>query len=567
MPVAVAGIGPGWVGRGKILFMSSEIELKFRIPAARLAALRRAVATRGAQVQPLVAVYFDTPGELLARARVALRLRREGDTWVQTLKAEGASAMHRLEHNVVVAGKRQPGLDLSRHDGSVAGRALRAVLAGARDEPLLLRYATEVQRTRRLLRAGDARIELALDEGHITAGRRSLPICELELELLAGTPQALLDVAGRWVDRFGLVLDVRSKSERGHRLAAGVLASPPTKARPLRLPADATPAQALAAMLAHALGQVLANASQMADPDLAEVVAAEPEYLHQLRVGLRRLRSLLRVYGALAPPADAALAPALATLFGQLGAARDQDAMAEWLWPALRQADAPWVPEIELGSGSVSGAGAGTGVAISAGLDIAALLRTPATQRVWLSALAACQPPAGQAAAVPAESAAPAAPSASSAPTAPTAPTAPPTPPTPPWQPELPLREAVRSPLQQLMRQVKRDAACFSTLDDDARHQLRRRIKRLRYAADAAASLWPAKSVAATLRALTRAQEPLGIYNDTVVALDLFRTLAAQDGRAWFVVGWLTARREALQAPCAKALARLSRVRGFWQRR
>ncbi len=532
-----------------MLFMSSEIELKFRIPAARLAALRRAVATRGAQVQPLVALYFDTPGELLARARVALRLRREGETWVQTLKAEGTDAMHRLEHNVAVAGKRQPELDLSRHDGSAAGQVLRAVLAGARDEPLLLRYATAVQRTRRLLRAGAARIELALDEGHITAGRHRLPICELELELLAGTPQALLDVAGRWVDRFGLVLDVRSKSERGHRLAAGVLASPPTKARPLRLPADATPAQALAAMLANALGQVLANASAMADADLAELVTADAEYLHQLRVGLRRLRSLLRVYGPLAPPADAALAPALATLFGQLGAARDQDAMAEWLWPALRDADAPWVPDFELDAGT------GTAVVMGAGLDIAALLRAPATQRLWLSALAACQPPAGQAAAVLAESAAL------------TEPSAPPAPAAPPRQPELPLREAVRLPLQQLMRQVKRDAACFSTLDDDARHQLRRRIKRLRYAADAAASLWPAKPVAATLRALARAQEPLGLYNDTVVALDLFRTLAAQDGRAWFVVGWLSARREALAAPCAKALARLSRVRGFWQRR
>ena len=553
--------------------MSSEIELKFRIPVARLAALRRAVATRGAQVQPLVALYFDTPGELLARARVALRLRREGDTWVQTLKAEGASAMHRLEHNVVVAGQRQPALDLSRHDGSVAGRALRAVLAGARDEPLLLRYATEVQRTRRLLRAGDARIELALDEGHISAGRHSLPICELELELRAGTPQALLDVAGRWADRFGLVLDVRSKSERGQCLAGGVLASPPTKARPLHLPADATPAQALAAMLANALGQVLANASQMADADLAAVVAADAEYLHQLRVGLRRLRSLLRIYGPLAPLDDAALAPALApalaTLFGQLGAARDQDAMAEWLWPALRQADAPWVPEIDLDSGSSGSSGSGsssssTGSGSGAELDIAALLRTPATQRLWLLALAACQPPVSPVAAVfaaPAASDASADPSASSAPTTSTTPT------TPLWQPEVPLREVVRSPLQQLMRQVKRDAACFSTLDDDARHRLRRRIKRLRYAADAAASLWPAKSVAATLRALARAQEPLGIYNDTVVALDLFRTLAAQDGRAWFVVGWLTARREARQAPCAKALARLSRVRGFWQRR
>lgn len=519
--------------------MSSETELKFRIPPARLAAVRRAVATRAARVQPLAALYFDTPGGHLAQARVALRLRREGDTWVQTLKAEGGNAMHRLEHNVTVAGTRQPGLDLSRHDGTAAGQALREVLAAAGDPPLQVRYATEVQRTRRVLRLGAARLELALDEGRITAEGRSLPVCELEFELLAGTPQALLDAAGRWVDRFGLVLDVRSKSERGHLLAAGAPASPPTKARALHLAADATPAQALAAMLANALGQALANASVLADADLAETVARDAEYLHQLRVGLRRLRSLLRVYGALAPQGEASLAPALATLFGQLGAARDQDAMAEWLWPALHAAAAPWVPDLA-GLGALAGQGEGE-------VDIAALLGAPATQHLWLSALAACQPPPDPAASSAAAGSAE-------------------RPPLPLLPKGAVLRDTLRAPLRRLMRQVKRDAARFTELDDDARHRLRRRIKRLRYAADAAGALWPAKSVASTLRALARAQEPLGDYNDTVVALSLFRGLAAQDGRAWFVVGWLTARRDALVEPCPRALRRLSRLRGFWRR-
>ena len=571
-------------GCGSMPFMASEIELKFGIPVARLAALRRAVATRGSQVQPLAAVYFDTPDEHLAQARVALRLRREGATWVQTLKAEGGHAMHRLEHNVVVAeaaGLRRPALNLSRHDGTAAGLALRELLADAGDAPLLARYATEVQRTRRVLRAGDARIELALDEGRITAAQRILPICELEFELLSGTPQALLDVACRWVDRFGLVLDLRSKSERGHQLAAGVLAGRPTKARPLRLSADAAPAQALAAMLANALGQALANASVMADADLAEQVAADAEYLHQLRVGLRRLRSLLRVFGPLAPPADAALAPALGTLFGQLGTARDQDAMAEWLWPALRAAGAPWVPDagMDLPTAAAAATDSATAIAFGDGLDINALLRAPATQRLWLSALAACQPPPepaaawlpGLASAMPLGSvAAPAEPEghgghkvskghqAGKAGKAGKGHKG---------QDGEALRALLCVPLQRLLRAVKRDAARFDALGDAERHRLRRRIKRLRYAADAVGSLWPAKAVEQTLRALARAQEPLGAYNDTVVALALMRSLAALDGRAWFAVGWLSAHREALATPCAEALTRLSHLHGFWQPR
>jgi inorganic triphosphatase YgiF len=539
--------------------MSSETELKLRIPAARLAAVRRAVATHSAQVLPLAAVYFDTPGEHLARARVALRLRREGAHWVQTLKAEGGNALHRLEHNVTVtgaAGAGRPALDLARHDGTAAGLALRAVLADLGDVPLQVRYATEVQRTQRVLRAGGTRIELALDEGRITAGTRQLPICEIEFELLAGTPQALLDVVGRWVDRFGLVLDLRSKSERGHHLAAGVLAGPPGKARPLRLPVASTPAQALAAMQAHALGPVLANASVMADADLAGLVAADAEYLHQLRVGLRRLRSLLRVYGKLAPPAavpastpapdpaaDGNLAPALGRLFGQLGAARDQDAMAEWLWPALRAAGAPWVPDAAICTAARTAARTAADTAPAGGppageaVDIGALLRAPATQRLWLSALAACQPPPAPDLVATTAAA------------------------------DKELRAVLRPPLQRLLRQVRRDAARFDQLDDAGRHRLRRRIKRLRYAADAAVSLWPAKAGERTLRALAQAQEPLGAYNDTVVALALMHRLAAQDARAWFAVGWLTARRDALAAPCAQALQPLSRLRGFWQRR
>ena len=512
--------------------MSSEIELKFQIPAQRLAAVRRAVATRTAVVEPLAAVYFDTPDEWLARSRVALRLRREGAQWVQTLKAEGASTMQRLEHNVALPpsapGAPRPALDLGRHRGSEAGQALARVLAvaegGGGAGGLAERYATEIKRTRRVLRQGGCAIELALDEGRILAGGRVLPVCEIEFELLQGTPQDLLDLAGGWVDRFGLVLDTRSKSERGHLLAASLAMSPPARARPVRLPTPVAPAQALAAMLAGALGQVLANASQMADG------LAEPEHLHQLRVGLRRLRSVLQVFGPLAPPTDDSLASALADLFAQLGAQRDRDAMAEWLVPALQAAGAPvTVPSAAPPTGPSAQAPAGASVDA-----LTSLLRAPATQRLWLAALAACQPGAVVDPATPSPRA-------------------------------RDLRAALRKPLQQLMRQVQRDAVRFAELDDAARHRLRRRIKRLRYAADSAASLWPAKAVARTLSRLQQAQSPLGEYNDSVVALAHCRAWAEHDARIWFAVGWLAARRQALEAPCAAALATLGQCTGFWR--
>ncbi len=302
--------------------MGTEIELKFRIPAHRLAAVRNAVATCTAVVEPLAAVYLDTPGQHLAAARMALRLRREGEQWVQTLKAQGASAMQRLEHNVPLPGSRQPALDTHRHDGSDAGQALHHLLAQAGHPPLQARYATQVNRTRRVLRSGGAAIEVALDEGRISAGRRRLVVCELELELLSGPPEALLAVAGRWAQRFGLVLDVRSKSERGHRLAAGEAMGPP-------VPPPPAPAA-----WSRVLDAVLANASQLAEGP------SEPGHLLALQRGVQAL-----------------------TTSGQ---ARSRPLLAEAL--AALQAALALAPDP---------------------VALRCLLQAPATQQVWLAALAA----------------------------------------------------------------------------------------------------------------------------------------------------------------------------------
>ena len=85
--------------------MGTELELKFQVPEAALPAVVAALKAAGARKTPLRAQYFDTADALLGRSRMALRLRLEGRRWVQTLKAEGDSAVHRLEDNVRVAAR------------------------------------------------------------------------------------------------------------------------------------------------------------------------------------------------------------------------------------------------------------------------------------------------------------------------------------------------------------------------------------------------------------------------------------------------------------------------------
>lgn len=251
-----------------------EIELKFQVGEAALPALTARLQGLGAQAQTMRARYVDSDDRLLARGGFALRLRCENGRWVQTLKGRGAGVMQRLEHNADVlpppADGVPPDLDLARHAGSPAGQALQAWLerAGRRVEDLRLQYETDFLRLVGEIGAQQGqppdeglRVEVALDRGAIRAGGRELPIAELEFELLAGSPLALIDLAKCWIGPHGLWLDVRSKAERGDRLARRA----PAPVAPL-------PQGAAAAALVEPL---LANAAAlMADEGRGEHVVA-----------------------------------------------------------------------------------------------------------------------------------------------------------------------------------------------------------------------------------------------------------------------------------------------------
>ena len=495
--------------------VSHEIELKFQIPTTRLASLRRAFTIGTVRVENLSAVYVDTQQEHLANAGLSMRLRGTGPAgnkaWIQTLKAQGNSAIKRIEHNVALGGPGRPVLDPRRHYGSEAGGLLENTVAAAEGSALIERFSIEVKRTLRLLRKDGSLIEIALDEGEITAGEGILRICEIEFELVNGSPATLLEVAQRWVKRYGLLLDTRSKSDRGYRLAIGKTTVRPFKVCRLHLSQHSKPRQSFVAMLNNTLSQILPNAGQIQEGQF------EPEHLHQLRVGLRRLRTILRLYGGLSQQLPEHIEARVAEIIRKSGAARDLDAMAETLWPALRAANAP-LAELP------------THAPTSTQLTVATLLRAPATQSLWIALLRASHP-----------------------------------------QDEPPgsfhsLREVLAIPLRTLEEKIRRAAARFAELGDKERHHLRKRIKRLRYAAELVGSLWPRRQVQKFLRHLEKAQTTLGQLNDAVMALNLYRSLAREDPRAWFAAGWLAARKEALLVSCAKILADLAIRRGFWRR-
>lgn len=508
-----------------------EIELKFQVPAAQRAAVDAAVAGRtGLPRTRLQAAYVDTSDRALAAAGLALRMRREGRQWVQTLKGAAADGMTRLEHNVPRGGGAAvPAIDPALHAGTPVGDALAALLVGRGPDALAVLYRTDIVRRARALRTPYGRVELAFDAGRIQAGARHVGVCELEIELLAGSSVAVLDTARRWLPRYGLWLDTRSKAERGDLLARDEPMAAPRQATAVRLAREPGPESAWQAVLRSCADQIHVNASQIASGTHA------PEHVHQLRVGLRRLRSALQLFKDLG--ADAALGDAAAVLFRRLGGARDavviEGEFAAELIAAMR----------------VAGVAGEALVAASPGADVspADMLRETANQALMLDLLAAMHAPV---AAI--EAATGAASDTTADPAAPdTAPA---------------LRDALAQRLNRWHRQVLADLARFDGLDDASRHRLRKRAKRLRYAAEFCGSLFERRVLGRYLKVLRALQERLGAISDVVMAMQAFARSRDTDPRAMFALGWLAARRERLIAEAAPELKAFGKVERFWKR-
>jgi len=488
----------------------SELELKLRIPEEALASLRQALRAHGAKSTRLQARYFDTADGLLAHHLVALRLRLEGRRWVQTLKAAGTGAVHRLEHEVRVPGSSAvvPQLNLSLHEGSEAGMALRAALQSAPGAVLLERHATDITRLHCLLQtSGGTVIEAALDTGRAMAGTNVVPITELELEHKSGPIQGLFDLAAAWVTHGGLWLCTITKAERGQRLMDPNAHSLEPKPAMPKLEASADGPTLLKALLQATLAQVLVPASEVAEGDTAETT------IHQLRVALRRLRTVLRELSALSANIDPGWDTALAHTFGLLGQTRDQQAVTAAVKPLLQAAGAPrltWHAE--------------------KAADPAAAVRDPAFQTTLVSMLALAYAGVECFAPLSGEQ----------------------------------VLAHLSARLRKLHGQVTRDGTRFERLPLEQQHRVRKRLKRLRYLIDLTAALWPRRAVKRYLKNLSKAQKAMGLHNDVAVAAEAFQADAASHPEAWFAAGWLQAHLAVTAHSARKTLTPVAKSSKFW---
>lgn len=235
------------------------------------------------QMEGLESIYFDTPSQLLRQEGLAYRIRRQGEDWIATIKDEGTSqgGLHqRQEWSVSVEG---PVPDLQVFSGTPVWPALEKILGQESLQELF--FTRFLRKSFDLITPGGGVVELAADLGEIIAGEKTLPIQEIELELKKGDVADVLKLGCDLAKRYALMPHSHSKYHRGL-----ILAGLPTDKRKKK-EEQVDPKE----RADRALGQVLTNHLHGALKALEDFLAApeEIENLHQYRVRLRRLRSLL----------------------------------------------------------------------------------------------------------------------------------------------------------------------------------------------------------------------------------------------------------------------------------
>lgn len=314
----------------------AEIELKLLAPQSLLETLSEMpvivqhARNRGV-VRRLETVYYDTPEGALFQHGMSLRVRRSGKHFVQTLKLRPdiGRPLARRQWETPVDGMTP---DLARLPAAEIGDPVTTLAPDA----LVPAFSTRVRRHVRQVDLPDASVEIAFDIGTIEAGTRREDLSEIEFELKSGNTAALFDLGTQLLDAAPLQVGTQSKAERGYALAFDIVP----------LAANATPVNIT---VEHAVDDVIALLGgacwhHLLSNHAVAKQGSAPEGVHQMRIALRRLRTICVLFRRKIPsPAFDAINGEARWLMRQLGQARDWDVFATVIASRI----APTTPEVD----------------------------------------------------------------------------------------------------------------------------------------------------------------------------------------------------------------------------
>ncbi len=465
-------------------------------------------------------VYFDTDGADLQRHGMTLRVRSLRGRKLLSLKLrEGSFDREKIE---VRAPGEGPQIDLL----PPASQELIAAATQARS--LAPRFASQIRRATRLVAFEGASVEVAFDEGEIVAGAQKAPVREIELELKSGPPSSLYRFALALLEAAPLRLGVASKADRGAQMLSKrppqAMRAPPPEIEP-DVSLDAATAAMLRQCLTHFLGNWDALSSDNAD-----------DSVHQTRVSMRRLRSLLLLLGRSFPSGEiSGLRAEAKRIADAFGPARDWRVFADLVenGPA-KHLSAPGLAALIAEARKRAALGRSAALAAQADVEttrfVLALQLYIAT-RGWRNALAEADvQELGQPA----------------------------------------VAFAARA-LAATIGKVRKRGRGFEAMPPEARHELRIALKGLRYAVDFLGPLFrPTSAVRDYAEKTSALQEMLGAANDTAVAAGLlaqFDTTRQPDlaFASGLVLGWCGRASLADERTLRRAWRRVKKSAPFWQ--
>ncbi len=495
-----------------------EIELKFLVPPAKLDTIKRQTHIKSSVTENLAAYYFDTPDQILAKNGIALRIRKEGSDWVQTIKAKGDGLASRIEHNYKLDGnltnqkiiQNQLKPDLKIYIDTPIEKIVKKLDINKLNNHLTCQYITDVDRTTRQIKKQWQAIEVAFDTGkviHGTDNNQIQPLQEVELELLRGQKDFLFETAKVWCKRYKLNLSTITKAERGNLLLAGKQHPNAVKAdvKSLEIHKNMSSAQFIRAVTHNCLLQIMPNASA--------IVAGSKDgnHVHQLRVGIRRLRTALKFFDGFSQNINPDWMPMLKQTFNLLGEYRDRDVLKHKTQPMLEDIGSPhveWSTNIKVMPIN----------AIQANdfqLTLLELIEFALSDADEEGKSKAAQP------------------------------------------------KLVKI-LDKLFNKIATASNHFAELDLEAQHNVRKRLKSLRYICEFVAPIYNKKSTKAFIKYLKPAQNVLGDYNDNIVGYEFYLKRSKVDAQALFAVGWFLAQEQQSAVICANSLKTVKNAPKFW---
>ena len=505
----------------------TEFELKFTTDAAGLHRIPQLACLSGhifSRARHLVTVYYDTSHGLLLQNGISLRLRKIArGRGVMTFKApalQSSSVFLRREVEVPAGPK---GFDLANFDLKIQELVKKAT----RGAPLIERYATDFHRKTIEVNTGRSTIEIAIDSGTFLAGNKTQPLHEVEIELKSGLGVDAIEWAKKIAFEAKLKLETISKAEHCAVLAGLVIPIHRSK------PEEISPGTPLDKAITTILSECLQHYVDYLHPFREE---RSPHSVHQMRVGLRRLRAALKILSKSFPETGFSLfADRARDLATGLGDARDSDTFYQLIFgEALANPNRPPDAEI-LKTGldrfrSKSYAKATDLIESETNLTFILDLQAFILHRAWrIDGTDAHFATLSQ-----------------------------------------PTENYARDTLNHLMQRVRKRSKYLLQRSDEKRHEFRIALKNLRYNAELFGDFFGSeKARKSWLTDLTDLQEILGLKNDIANAQIMLErikpfTLGEFTGSAGFFIGWHAYQSAEADKKLEKTWKQLKAHKIFW---